>query len=111
MKLKWGAKAVRTIYGTRFTIRWADAVKRLKITDAELGVETDLVVGVFVRDKNKAEVSVIAQKTGKVTIPKPLDTSKFVFELESEDKITSTTTKFPGKVTITDSNASEFEQT
>jgi len=86
-------------------------VKRLKITDAELGVETDLVVNVFVRDKDKTEVRVIAEKTAKVTIPKPLDKSKFQFELESGDKITSTTTKFPGKVTITDENSAQFEQT
>lgn len=86
-------------------------MKRLKITDAELGVETALVVNVFVRDKDKKEVRVIAEKTGNVTIPKPLDESKFQFELDSGDKITSTTTKFPGKVTITDSAAAEFEQT
>jgi len=86
-------------------------VKILKITDAELGVETDLVVNVFVRDKDKTEVRVIPEKTGKVTIPKPLDESKFQFELESGDKITSITTKFPGKVTITDENSAQFEQT
>lgn len=86
-------------------------MKRLKITEAELGVATALVVNVFVRDKDKTEVRVIAEKTENVTIPKPLDESKFQFELESGDKITSTTTAFPGKVTITDENAAQFEKT
>jgi len=97
--------------GTRFTIRWEDAAKRLKIEDSELGVEADLVVKVQVKDKDKKEVDVISEKTGKVTIPKPLDTSKFKFELETEDKITSTGTKFPGKTTNTDSNSDQFEET